>query len=280
MNMRRWFVVILGVAMVGGAIVLSLPEVARRVAVAQIHAYTGRPVSIEAVELNLLTGRFTVRGVRLTERDGMTPFAGFERLDVSMRLPSLLFGHLWIRELVLSDSTVHVVRLPTGEFNLSDLIRSAGTTRKALDVTVDRFAVVRGSVTLEDRAVSQSRTWTSEEISIEARRLSTRREDGSAVAHSVTAGAPVSMEVTNLRLYPMHLQASVTIEGLDLALARVYFPPDAPVTIDRGRASTSVTVVFDARDGLRANASSRFEDVALVRVADGGLVARVPRLAT
>jgi hypothetical protein len=69
---------ILGVALVGGAVLVWLPEVARRVTLVQIHALTWRPVSIEAVELNVLTGRFTIRGFRLTEHDGTTPFANFE----------------------------------------------------------------------------------------------------------------------------------------------------------------------------------------------------------
>ena len=49
MSARRWLVLIVGVALVGGAALVWLPEVARRVTLAQIHALTWRPVSIEAV---------------------------------------------------------------------------------------------------------------------------------------------------------------------------------------------------------------------------------------
>jgi uncharacterized protein involved in outer membrane biogenesis len=281
MTTRRWLALILGLVLVGGAVTLYwLPQLVRHVAIARIQALTHRPVGIEAVELNVLTGRFTVRGFRLAEPDGKAPFADFERLDVRLHLPSLLLGHLWIREMVLSDSTVRVVRLPTSEFNFSDLIRGSGSTGRALDVTVDRFALVRGTVTLEDQALSERRTWTSEHITIEAHNLSTRRADGSAVGKSVTAGAPVSVEVKNLRLYPMHLQATVTVEGLDLTPVQVYFPPDASIRLDRGRASTSVTVALDARDGIRADATARFEDVALVRPDGGEPLALVPELRT
>jgi hypothetical protein len=55
LSARRWLVLILGVALVGGAALVWLPEVARWVTLAQIQALTWRPVSIEAVELNLLT---------------------------------------------------------------------------------------------------------------------------------------------------------------------------------------------------------------------------------
>jgi uncharacterized protein involved in outer membrane biogenesis len=284
MSGRRWraLAVIVGVFLVGATVALTwLPELVRHAAVARIHALTGRPVSIDRIDLKLLTGRATVHGFRVAERDGQAPFADFERLDLRVRLPSLLFGHLWIRDVVLTGSTVRVVRLATNEFNVSDLIRSSSEpTGRRLDVTVDRFVLTGGTVTLEDRAVPEARTWASEQIAIEAHDLSTRRDDGRAVGRSVTAGAPVTVDVKHLRLYPIHVQASVTVDGLDLTLAQVYLPADAPVVVDRGRATTSVTVVLDARDGIRADARARFEDVAVVRREGGERLALVPHLTT
>ncbi|HZA41113.1 MAG TPA: DUF748 domain-containing protein [Actinomycetota bacterium] len=279
MSRRGWLVLIVCIVLVGGAATWYwLPELIRQVAVARIHAMTGRPVSIEAVRLNLLTGRFTIRDFRLAEREGTAPFADFAQLDIRVYLPSLLRGHLWIRELVLRDSTVRVVRVAGDEFNFSDLIQTSGATSKALDVTVDRFALTGGTVTLEDRALPEWRTWASEHITIEAHNLSTLRGDGRAVGRSVTAGAPVAVEVNNLRLYPIHLRATVRVEGLDLSMARVYFPPSAPVIVDRGRASTSVTVALDARDGLRVDADGQFEDVAFVKADEDTPLALVPKL--
>lgn len=277
---RRWLLLLLGVVLVGGAAtaVYELPEIVRRIAVARIHAATGRPVSIAAVELNLWTGRVTVRGVRLADRDQTAPFADFDRLEARLHLPSLLRGRIWIHDLSLNDSTVRVVRLPTGEFNFSDLIQASGTTTGPLDVTVDHFALAGGTVTLEDRALAEPRTWTSEQITIEARNVSTRRDDGSAIGHSLTAGAPVSLEMKNLRLYPIHLQATMTIEGADLTPLQTYLPPAAPIVIARGRASTTLAVTLDARDGLRADATGRFEDVALVRPEGGEPFTVVPKL--
>jgi len=277
MMSRRWLVFtgVLLVAIAGTLYVL--PEVVRRVAISRIHAITHREVRIDGVHLNVLTGRLTVRGFRLAERGEEAPFADFERLDLHVSLPSLLRGHLWIREAVLRNSTVRVVRFPN-EFNLSDLVQSSGTTGGSLDVTVDRFALVGGTVTLEDRALPEWRTWTSEHIEIEANNVSTRRDDGRAVGSSVTAGAPVSLEIEHLRLYPIHLQATVTVTGLDLALARVYLPPGAPVILDRGRATTSVRVELDARGGLRAAATAHLDNVALVKPGGHEPILLVPRM--
>src|SRR5215470_167818 len=98
---RRWWVALLAILVVVMAAVAAasrLPELVRRVAIARIHAATGRPVDIAHVNLSLLRGRASIQGLRLAERDGR-PFAAVERLDVALRLPWLLVGHVRLREL-------------------------------------------------------------------------------------------------------------------------------------------------------------------------------------
>jgi hypothetical protein len=75
------------------------------------------------------------------------------------------------------------------------------------------------------------------------------------VARSVTAGAPASLELTKVRLRPIHLEAVAKTTGLDLGLARLYFPPDAAVVLEQGRASSTFEMVLDAREGIRATAT-------------------------
>lgn len=278
---RRWRVaIVVGVVLViGGVIAVArMPEMVRRIAVARIQAATDRPVSIDRIELGLLAGRVSIRGFRLGERDGQTSLATFERLDASVRLFPLLVGRLSFREIALADSTVHVVRGADGTFNFSDLVDKGGESGRPIDVTVDRFALTGGKVTLEDRAMPEPTTWTSENITVTARDLSTRSGGGSAVASSMTAGAPVRIELTNVRLRPVHLQGTVTTDGLDLGLARFYLAPDAPAVVERGRLTTSVRVALDAREGLRADATADFDDVVLVKPGEREPLAIVPRM--
>ena len=277
MSARRWLVLVLGIVLLAVATgPLWLPPIVRHVVIARLHAATQRPVSIDAVAVNLFTGRFAVRGLRLTERDGSTPFAEIQRLELRLHLPSLLIGRLRLRELLVDDSTVRVVRLASDEFNLSDLVRSSGAKSEPLDLTVDRFALMRGTVILEDQALPERQRWTSEQITIEARNVSTRHADGSALGRSVTAGAPVSVEVQRLRLYPIHLEATVTVSGLDLTPAQVYVPARAPVRLERGRVSTNLALEVDARDGVRAHGTTRLQDVALVKREGADPLALVP----
>lgn len=96
MRIRRWLVVISVVLLIAVAATLyALPTIARHVAIAQLHALTKRPVSIDRIDVALLSGRFTVHGLRVTEPDGQAPFADCDRLDARLHLFSLLRGHIW-----------------------------------------------------------------------------------------------------------------------------------------------------------------------------------------
>jgi uncharacterized protein involved in outer membrane biogenesis len=141
---RRSLVVISGalVLLIAVAATLyALPTVVRHVAITRLQAITKRPVTIDRVDVGLLSGRFTFHGLRVAEPDGTTPFADCELLDAQLNMLSLVRGHIWVRELVLRKPTLRIVRLEKN-FNFSDLIQGSETTQKRLDVTVDRFALV------------------------------------------------------------------------------------------------------------------------------------------
>jgi Domain of Unknown Function (DUF748) len=278
MRSHRSLIVTSGVLLVAAATILyALPTVARQVAISRLQTITKRPVSIDRVDVQLLSGRFTIHGLHVAEPDGGAPFADCERLEARLHLLSLLRGHIWVRELVIQQPTLRVVRLAK-DFNFSDLIEDSGAIEKRFDVTVDRFTLVDGTVAFEDRALPERRTWTSDDIQIEAHNVSTLRDDGTVVASSVTAGAPNLVEIEQFRLYPIHLRATVTVKRLDLALARLYLPADAPVVLDRGRVSSTLKVTLDARAGVRADLAGEFEDLALVRPGEREAVTQIPKL--
>jgi hypothetical protein len=109
------------------------------------------------------------------------------------------------------------------------------------------------------------RTWRSENIKLEAHNVSTRGGGGRATGSSRLNGAPVSLQVDDLRLVPAHLRAVVEMTDGDLAMARVYLPPETPVTIDRGKLSTRIAIVYDAREGARVEGDGRLVDAVVLR---------------
>jgi hypothetical protein len=283
----RWLsgaLVVALIVIVAGLTTTSIwgPELLRRLVVARLEAVSGRPAAVGAAELDLWRGRISLRDVRVAELaaqgDGAEPFVALDRLDLHLRVLPLLLGRVRVRDAQLSAPTVRVVRKPDGDFNFSDLLRGPVAAARPVDLEVERFSLRGGTVVLVDRALREPRTWTSERIEIDARDVSTRHARGSATGRSVTAGAPVTIEMTNLRLHPVELKATVESEGLDLGLADVYVPPDAPVRVARGRATTRLSVTLHAREGLSADATARFEDVVLVPAGGGEPLAIIPAL--
>ena len=57
------------VALVATTLV-ALPGVARWLVVSQLSKATGRPVALDALEVELFKGRFGLRGLRVIDRDG------------------------------------------------------------------------------------------------------------------------------------------------------------------------------------------------------------------
>jgi len=277
MKPSRWIaLVVLVVLIAGGGALVALPRIARHVAVARLEAITHRHVRIDRVELNLLTGRVAVVGLHVSDRAPGSTLADWERLDLRFSPLSLLRGDLWIREAVLRGSTVRIVRSPEG-LNVADLVGGA-PTGTVLDVTVDHFALVDGTLMLEDRAITPPRTWTSEHIAIDARNVSTRDQRGVAEASSVTGGAPVAIKFEHFQLYPIHFDSQVTITGVDLSVARLYLPPDAPAVLERGRTSMSLRVSMDARRGVHASGTGELEDLVVVAPKTGEKLFLAPRM--
>jgi hypothetical protein len=125
---------------------------------------------------------------------------------------------VWLTDATIGGLDVRLVRR-MNDFNVSDLLEAREPSRRTIDLTVDRLALSGGKIVMEDQAHREPRTWTSEQIEIEAHGLSTVKGGGTATARSITAGAPVSLDMRDVRLAPIHLEAVVTTTGLDIGLA-------------------------------------------------------------
>jgi hypothetical protein len=269
---------LVAVVLVAVVALLAFPDLVRVAVVAKLHASTGRPVAIEVLKIDPWTGRIALRGLKISDTDGAT-LATLDRLDAQVRRRALLRGHISLTHLAIDGSTARVVRYSDGEFNISDLIpKKPGGGGPALDVTVDEFTLAHGTVLLEDRLLSPWRTWRSEDLTFHARNLSTRLDDGTADASSTINGSPVSVHVEQLRLKPVHVRAVVRAQNVDVAMARVYLPPEAPVTLERGRMDLTVTVVNDAREGVHVDADASVADVVALRRFQSDPFIRAPAL--
>src|ERR671924_513907 len=169
-------VAIVAVAVLSAAMVVMLPDIARRAAVWRLEALTQRRVTIDRLDLNVFTGDVAVHGLRIADRDEPVDLARVDLIKARVHRRSLLELHVWIEELLVERSSVRIVRFSGNRFNISDLLERP------------------------------ARTWKSERIAIEARSLSKTRGDGAGEGSTVVAGAPVNVRVEDLRLAPIHVR--------------------------------------------------------------------------
>jgi uncharacterized protein involved in outer membrane biogenesis len=276
---RLWLGLALFVAtltLLAGAAVVLLPRYARPLLLWQLQSSTGRPVTIAAVDVSLATGEFSVRGLRVRDRDGGL-LAELDRLEGRFHPRSLLRLRLWIERLVLTEPHVRIVRVAPNRFNISDLLERPGS-RRLLDVSIDRFTISGGWVALEDRVLTPARTWRSESIQLDAHDLTTLAPRGTAFGSTTIAGALVTVRVEDLRLAPVHLRATVNLRDLDLRLPALYLPGDGPLTLERGTVDAGLTVAVDAREGTTLDADAVVGRLALRRRGVDGDALSAPEL--
>ncbi len=274
-----WLALVLVVLVVAGlttAALLHLPSLVRRVALWQLQSATGRPVTIESLELSLADGRLSVRSLRIADRDGGL-LAELGRLDGRFHPWSLLRGRVWIHDHALADGHVRIVRTGPSRFNISDLLERPASSG-APDLTIDHLALTGGRVTLEDRMLQPARTWRADDLRVEARNLTTRGRQGTVVAFAGVAGALLTARADDVQLAPLHLRAQLNVRDLDLRLVALYLPGDGPLRLARGGLSAGVTLVADAKDGTQLDAEAVVEELALRRPGTTEDAVTAPRL--
>ena len=229
----------------------GLPSIARWLVVSQSSRVTGRTVSLDALEIQLFKGRFGLRNLRVIDRDG-APLLTVDRVEVRFSLRDLIVGHLRIFDATVQTAALRIVRIGPETFNMSDVLARLGQGHgTAPSVTVARFALFGGALTIEDRMLTPPRTWRVEAVELQATDASTvaGAPPGVATLSAVAAGGPIRISVADLRLSPLHLRATLNAREIDATLAAVFVPPRSLLSPTRGTVSVSATIDHDAVTG-------------------------------
>ena len=261
MNRRRLRLVLIAVVVlvaVTAAGLIALPEIVRRVVIRSVAASTGRVVTLDAAEVQLVRGRLALRGLRVIDRDG-GPLATLDRLEIRFRPRALLGAHVRLHEVTVDAPVIRIVRTGPNTFNVSDLMggtqTAAGPTR--VRITLERLQLRGGAVSIEDRTVTPART-----ARIGASAL---LDDGAGTVDIDVDGAPLKIALAEVRLTPLHVRAVVKGERLPVALAGLVLPPDGPAGTPSGTVDVSATIEHDATTGTVASADAAFAGIELWR---------------
>ena len=253
----------------------------RWLAIRQLGALTNRQVTIEGLEIDPLRGRLLVSGFRLADRAPGPPLAEIERIDVRFDPLALLRARLVIREAALGGVRARIVRSGRGELNIADLLAPGPARRGSADLTIDRVTLAGGEVLFEDRARTPVHTWRADGIGMELSHISTTRSDtqGAARITASVAGSPVSAEISQLRLTPLHFRGRLALKDMDATLADIALPADISAIFERARLTADLDVSVDARGGIGLDASGRLDELGVGNRRTGKPMATVPSLA-
>jgi hypothetical protein len=140
---RRWpkILAILGLSL---SLLLALiffagPPLLKSLLVTRASEELGRKVSVGEIHLNPLLLTLEVRDFEIQEPAGGKRFVAFRRLLVDLETESLYRRAPVLREVVLEQPYVNVVRLPGNRFNFTDLVEKFA--KKDKDDSPARFSV-------------------------------------------------------------------------------------------------------------------------------------------
>ncbi len=231
-------------ALLTGALLWALPEIVRRVAVGKLTVLTGRQTSIERVELNLFTGRFAVKRLRMARRPGHGPeaFVEFDRLAGRVALPALFGFDISLAELSLARPAVRITRTGPVDFDFADLLELftapvADAKPSRFTFSLGRLVVTGGVVVMDDAFLSPGVQWRIEPLDVEASGITTKRDQSPGGLRMSARLGDARLEITSrsVSLTPVGLSLDVVLTDFDLARARPYLPPDIPALPETGK---------------------------------------------
>src|SRR5262245_21725494 len=250
--------VLLAVVVLGGLFVAVLPEIVRRVAIAQVPKLTGRLLELDDVDLNLFTGHLALKGVRVQKQGGNERAYEIERVDVRLDYLPFLFHNVRITEITVLAPKLEIVRRGPVEFDFSDVIdRFKGRDDKSKDepskwtVTLERVSVQRLTGVGRDQTTSPESVWRIDDLDLAANGLMVGpgARPGRLQLRFKLNDAPITVVSDSLVLVPLAAKARATVEGFDVAPVHVYLPPSVPAAPRAGRVSLAVAAAIELGEG-------------------------------
>lgn len=271
----RWWRWILGAAallvVLVAATIAALPLIVRAGLVHQIRSLTGRDARIESVRLNVFTGWYNVRNLRIGGRPGEPPLLEVGEIDLRLLYRYLLQGQVRSREIAFRSPVLRLARVDGGRLDIDDILARlrGGPERpgEPIDIVAELIVVSGGRVFIEDRAVAPAQAFELRDLTISLAGISTRQNSGQGTGTltGVLDGTPLAITAEEIRVRPARGRARFSVVDFDLARLTPYVPPGATLRPTGGRLGGEVHVLYDAQEGIVAAAEGRLADLTLVR---------------
>lgn len=233
-----------------------VPQVARKQVVEQASKRLGRPVALDEVRFNPFTLDARLKGFRVLERDGKTPFASFESLEAKASPASIYRLAPIVDSLTLAGVRIHAIRDGDTHYNFSDILerlRVAAASREGRkDGEPARFSIanlriVDAAGDFDDRPNGTRHTVNAISLAVPlVSNLPTRVRHPVQPAFAATIdGSPISLTGDSLPFDPtMRSHFDVQVHGVDVPKYLAYLPSGLPVKIDSGKLDAAISLRF------------------------------------
>jgi uncharacterized protein involved in outer membrane biogenesis len=253
---RSKFLLVTGIlAAIVATILIALPEVLRRVAIAKLNNLLTVPVSIEDVDLNLFTRHGTVSKLVIGPPDSPEPLLSLPRLDFKFSPLRLVVGDLLFYNISLSEPSLLLQRNGPTHFNLMDAVRfpkekatrSGGETN--LRFTVDQFSVRNGTLKFVDRTVSPRVERNFKAITLKAGKISSMPKfvltpTSFRVGFRVADGAVTLIGEATPIARPANVQVVVNWKNIQPEIFEAYLPDRPIINLSKSSSSGEVRYVL------------------------------------
>ena len=168
--------VFVAMVVLGGLFLAVLPEIVRRVAIAQVPKLTHRILLLDDVDLNLFTGHLALKGVKVQAPGTNERAYEIERIDVRLDYLPFFVRHVRVTEITVVAPKVQVLRRGPTEFDFSDLLDlfKGGEPSKEPSkwtVTLERLTVQRLTGVGRDQTTSPESVWRIDDLNLAANGL-------------------------------------------------------------------------------------------------------------
>src|SRR5215470_19549378 len=257
---RRALKILVGVLgaviVLGGVFLAALPEIVRRVAIAQVPEQTGRILQLDDVDLNVFTGHLALKGMKVQAPGTNERAYEIQRIDVRLDYLPFLFHRVRVTEITVVEPKMTVVRRGPTEFDFSDLIDrfKGGAPSKAPSkwtVTLERVTVQRLTGVGRDQTTSPESVWRIDDLNLAANGLmfGPGAKPGRLQLSFRLNDAPITVTSDSLVLVPLTAKVRATVEGFDVAPVQVYLPPSVPAAPRAGRVSLALAAAVELGEG-------------------------------
>src|SRR6266436_2111562 len=244
--------VLVAAVVLGGLFLAVLPELVRRVAIAQVPKLTQRILLLDDVDLNLFTGHLALKGVTVHKPGGNERAYEIERVDVRLDYLPFFVHHVRVTEITVVEPKIQVLRRGPAEFDFSDLLDlfKGGEPFKEPSkwtVTLERVTVQHLTGVGRDQTTSPESVWRIDDLNLAANNLviGPGARPGRLQLSFKLNDAPITVTSDSLLLTPLAAKARATVEGFDVAPVQAYLPPSVPAAPRSGKVSLSMAAAIE-----------------------------------